>query len=634
LRFKRNPPATVEPLEGRVLFSALLPNIVNNSALTIATNTIYNSIVGIGAVTIGANSIPATLQLANGGEASVQSQVTLNPGSTLDLASNSLFINYGVGKTSPLPTIHADLASGYNGGKWNGAGIISSSAAANPAYAIGYGDGSTDTGTPAARGQILMQYTLVGDTNLDGTVNLTDMLALLNNYGQSGRDWSQGSFNYNGSVNLTDLLEMLNNYGQRVGEMLPISPLRVSENSVYDGTQLQIVGTTGSDNITLSQNGTGIMVTDAGYAPQTFAGIFASIKVVGNGGNDYIAADSSVLTPLLLYGGSGNDTLIAGSGNDSLWGGGGSDSLVAGSGNDVIVSIGDTAASIVGGSGFDSFWTDNSASETISNVTASEIAGGAVHPVSSFLESGATLAATTISINGVNTTIYTPPSGTGTITDPVATGTYSSLSGDPLFSASGPTEGDVFQGSLNDCYFLADLAAVAQVDPNRIRQSICDLGDGTYAVQFTNGSGATEYVRVDSELPCSAGQTEYAGLGAQNSLWVGLMEKAYAAVLDGSDSYSSIADGTPGSVFAELGASSVNGLGTFSNGSQLLSNISADLLADQAVTYGLDDHVFTVDSVNLAAGTLLLRNQVGGVVVAITAQLAYNDYQLGASATI
>lgn len=634
MQLKKRSPAALEPLEGRVLLSGSPPNIVNNAALTIATNTVYNSISGIGTVTVGTGSIPATLQLANGGDASTQSLVTLDPGSTLDLGTNSLFINYGAGNTSPLPAIQADLKSGYNQGKWNGLGIISTSAAANPAYAIGYADGSTDVGTPAERGQILLQYALVGDTNLDGTVNLTDFLNLLNNYGQTGRDWSEGSFDYGGTVGLTDLLEMLNNYGESVHSALLTSPLQFSEVPVYDGTQLQIVGTSGSDNITLSQNSSGIVVTDAGYAPQTFSGAFASIKVLGNGGNDYIAANSTVTTNLLLYGGSGNDTLIGGSGNDSLWGGGGSDSLVAGSGNDVIVSIGDTAASIAGGSGFDSFWTDNSSTETISNVTPAEIAGGAVHRVSSYLEDGATLAATTVTINGVAVTVYKPPSGAGAISDPVATGTYTSTSGDPLFSDSGPTESDVYQGSLNDCYFLADLAAVARVDPNRIRQSICDLGDGTYAVEFTNSSGAIEYVRVDGQLPTSAGQPVYAGLGAQNSLWVGLMEKAYAAVLDGSDSYNSIAEGTPGSVFSELGASSVNGLGAFSNGQQLLSNISTDLLDGQAVTYGMDNHVYTVDSVDLAAGTMLLRNQVGGVEVTVAALVAYDDYQLGASADI
>jgi hypothetical protein len=105
------------------------------------------------------------------------------------------------------------LDSGYDGGSWNHAGIISSAAAANPGYAVAYADGSKDSGTPAQPNQVLLKYDLIGDTNLDGTVNLTDLLALLNSYGQSGKDWAHGDLNYDGTVNLTDLLELLNNYG-------------------------------------------------------------------------------------------------------------------------------------------------------------------------------------------------------------------------------------------------------------------------------------------------------------------------------------------------------------------------------------------------------------------------------------
>jgi hypothetical protein len=113
-------------------------------------------------------------------------------------------------------TIRGLLASGYSGGTWSGVGITSSIAAADRHFAVGYADGSADIGTKAAAGEVLVEYTLAGDTNLDGTVNLTDLLNLLNNYEQSGRDWSEGDFNYDGTVNITDLLIMLSDYGATV----------------------------------------------------------------------------------------------------------------------------------------------------------------------------------------------------------------------------------------------------------------------------------------------------------------------------------------------------------------------------------------------------------------------------------
>lgn len=136
--------------------------------------------------------------------------ISINGGAAVDIGGGSLAIDYT--GSSPIATIESEVASGYQGGQWNGSGIISSFAASNSAYAVGYADGSKDAGTAAAPGQVLLKTTLIGDANLDGTVNLTDLLALLNNYDETGRDWAEGDFNYDGTVNLTDLLALLNNY--------------------------------------------------------------------------------------------------------------------------------------------------------------------------------------------------------------------------------------------------------------------------------------------------------------------------------------------------------------------------------------------------------------------------------------
>ena len=364
------------------------------------------------------------------------------------------------------------------------------------------------------------------------------------------------------------------------------SPLVIAQATVYDGAQLQITGTTGSDNIAISQSSAGITVSDAGFDSKTIAGKFASIKIVGNGGNDTIIINSGVTDNCMIYGGRGNDTITDnGSGNDQMWGGGGTDSMQAGKGNDTLVSVGDTGATLVGGTGVDSFWMDNKTSEKATNVTAAETAGGNVHQITNYLEKGATLSPTTITVGRLILTVYTPPTGSGVVADPTGSGTYTSESANPLFSDSGPSESDVFQGSVGDCYFMADLAAVAKADPNRIRQSICDLGDGTYAVVRT-----------------------------------------------GADTYASIGAGLPGDGMRVVGATGITSLGTFSNGTQLLNNINSDLLKGEAVTYAMGGHVYTVDSVDLVAGTLKLRNQVGGGSVTLTAQAAYSSYAAGAVA--
>ena len=44
--------------------------------------------------------------------------------------------------------------------------------------------------------------------------NFDDLLALAQNYGTSGKDWSQGDFTYNLAVNFDDLLALAQNYGR------------------------------------------------------------------------------------------------------------------------------------------------------------------------------------------------------------------------------------------------------------------------------------------------------------------------------------------------------------------------------------------------------------------------------------
>ncbi|HQY88997.1 MAG TPA: PEP-CTERM sorting domain-containing protein, partial [Tepidisphaeraceae bacterium] len=69
-------------------------------------------------------------------------------------------------------------------------------------------------GEPVAVGDILIRNTLLGDANLDGTVNFTDLLALAQSYNLTGKNWNQGDFNYsaNGLVNFDDLLPTAQNY--------------------------------------------------------------------------------------------------------------------------------------------------------------------------------------------------------------------------------------------------------------------------------------------------------------------------------------------------------------------------------------------------------------------------------------
>jgi PEP-CTERM motif len=56
--------------------------------------------------------------------------------------------------------------------------------------------------------------TLLGDANLDGTVNTEDFTQFSTNLGQSGMSWDDGDFNYDGTVNTEDFTLFSQNLGQ------------------------------------------------------------------------------------------------------------------------------------------------------------------------------------------------------------------------------------------------------------------------------------------------------------------------------------------------------------------------------------------------------------------------------------
>jgi hypothetical protein len=137
----------------------------------------------------------------------------------LDLTDETMVVDYS--GASPISHVQQRLASGFAGGAWNGAGIISSTAATTPGRGIGFAQ-STDLFTtfPASfAGQtvdntaVLLKYARFGDTNLDGMVNLADFNRLAANFGQSGRRWSHGDTNYDETVNLTDFNRLAANFG-------------------------------------------------------------------------------------------------------------------------------------------------------------------------------------------------------------------------------------------------------------------------------------------------------------------------------------------------------------------------------------------------------------------------------------
>ncbi|MFM7149886.1 MAG: C2 family cysteine protease, partial [Gemmataceae bacterium] len=421
--------------------------------------------------------------------------------------------------------------------------------------------------------------------------------------------------------------------------------LSVTSASLWNGT-LYLVGNNAASDVSVTQEGSYLRVRDAtngfnqtyyrpsiggvqfqgGGASDRFINYIYNLPVTayGYGGNDYLEGydandilvggeGNDVLRGYggndsiwgengddLLLGMNGNDSLMGGSGADQLNGGAGNDYMYGGSGNDVLISIDNgTWDYMEGNENRDVFWRDYS--DSVSLAETQDV----IQSVSFFS-------------NGSDRTL-----DGDRIWDPSlakSTHSYKRFSGNPLFGQFGPQMSDIRQGGIGDCYFLATLGAVANDNSFAISQRVVDFNDGTFGVRL-----GSNFYRVDDDLPVTSlysTSPAYAKLGASNSMWVAVMEKAYAHYRNAANSYVALDQGGwMTEVYPILGSTSSAGrwISSYSSATALANDIFTRWNNYQCVSMGflsgpsglplIYGHAYTVASVT--------RNS-WGVVTSIT----------------
>jgi fibronectin-binding autotransporter adhesin len=136
---------------------------------------------------------------------------------TLDIGNNRVIIDYTAGH-DPIASIATWIENGFLGTPGVpsivSSDIATADAASGLSYGIGYADGADGVVAGLAPGEIEIMFTLLGDANLDGTVNAEDYTPFSHNLGQSGMYWDDGDFNYDGTVNAEDYTVFSHNIGQ------------------------------------------------------------------------------------------------------------------------------------------------------------------------------------------------------------------------------------------------------------------------------------------------------------------------------------------------------------------------------------------------------------------------------------
>ena len=355
----------------------------------------------------------------------------------------------------------------------------------------------------------------------------------------------------------------------------------------------------GDDGLDSIWGGTGNDSIYGGAGSDQLTGNEDNDLIYGSTGNDSIWGSAGNDT---LFGNENDDVIYAGDGNDSLYAGAGADALYGDAGNDLLVAIdSDVADSLYGGSGTDNFWYDYAIffADT-TDATTAEINGRWTHGVGAFANGADS------SLDGDN------------IADPTDIGTKASFAASPLFATSGPSNQDIDQGNLGDCWLMSALGEAARTNADSIRRSVVPLGDGTFGVAL-----GSSYYRVDAELPTDgAGNLSLAGSGVDDDIWVAIMEKAYAKYRTGSNTYASLNGGWAGDVWNALGATnSASKSYSSGQGASALSYIQTERNAGKAVAVSIQNavagsglfntHVYMVEAVDTALGQITLRNPWG-----------------------
>ena len=135
--------------------------------------------------------------------------------SALQISGGNLILDTGelilqstpAAKPADLPRLRAYLASGA---------ITDANLPAHFALALfdnAVTNFTTFAGLTVDQNSLIVSPELLGDANIDGHVDLTDLSTVLNNFGAATPAWTSGNFDNQPTIDLTDLSDVLNNFG-------------------------------------------------------------------------------------------------------------------------------------------------------------------------------------------------------------------------------------------------------------------------------------------------------------------------------------------------------------------------------------------------------------------------------------
>ena len=177
--------------------------VAQGATLKIQSSNNLSSAVAVtanGTLSMGASDTFAALTLGG---------ATNNWTGAIDLAGNKLVIKPATNKAAVLATLQNQAATGAITSSTLAPGfgiaVIDNAALATPFTTFG--------GQSVDSNSLLIAPELLGDINADGSIDLSDLSTVLNNFGATTTSWTAGNFDGAPTIDLTDLSDVLNNFG-------------------------------------------------------------------------------------------------------------------------------------------------------------------------------------------------------------------------------------------------------------------------------------------------------------------------------------------------------------------------------------------------------------------------------------
>jgi fibronectin-binding autotransporter adhesin len=214
-------------------------------------NLLLNNSLGVSTSSTSVNAIAGKIELATGGTRMIKtgSLSALN-GGQIQLQDNRAMMT-----AQSASAVNALVASGRNGGAWNGTGVITAksdaaggTALTTLAVAAGsdtvYGGAVLFGGQAVAATDALVMYTYNGDMDLNGEIDGDDFARIDAGYSAGLTEYAKGDLNYSGNIDADDYFIIDKNYGhQTLGDFAPgASPVAGGVTAVPEPASLSVLG--------------------------------------------------------------------------------------------------------------------------------------------------------------------------------------------------------------------------------------------------------------------------------------------------------------------------------------------------------------------------------------------------------